>query len=289
MINISDINKRHLSNPEPQEVKLMRDMVTSSFKDLEFLEGPHKYFLHNPDGTQIELPSVSSVIHQFEVEQDWDLIRERKAKKENIDPGDLKRQWREINLTSTNNGTRTHFFLENLVNFWIYGEAGLDPIVKKTQYEEGFMIPYNQKEKAGSSFIEFLLGQDNIYPIMPEARIYMGYNNTYNLRQNFCGTFDILIGKRTDSGLETILVDWKTNNSLISDYSRKVGKMLLPPFQDLYEEPLSMYTLQLSCYQMGLEQLGINVKDRCIIWLKDDGTYEVICVPNVIDRLKLIL
>jgi hypothetical protein len=64
---------------------------------------------------------------------------------------------------------------------------------------------------------------------------------------------------------------------------------MLPPFQDFPDEPLSHYTLQLSCYQMGIQQLGLPVSHRIIIWLKDDGTYELINVPDVTDRLKLIL
>ena len=536
MINISDIQKRLLENPEPKEVSDLRTHITSAFKNLEFVEGPHKYYLHNPDGTTIELPSVSSVIHQFEPPQDWDLIREKTAKRNGVDPEVLRRQWRETNILSTSNGTKTHFFLENLLNLWVYGESGLSQFIKDTQYEEGFIIPYGNKEKAGSDFFQMVLGTPNVYPVMPETKIYTGLTPEYSFKQEYCGTFDLLMAEKDTSGKITpFLMDWKglpldtpiltsngfkkmgdlkiddlvydkegkqckilhiseihenpcyridfldgtsivadqdhrweilmgspvvmttldiekalqefpgvglkvdivkpwdgpniklkkepkeigktcdgnipdeimgasleqrlkvlyglmesygkynpsrdnysvitnncdkvigllesfgisslmreddgkevfyrphfcpfengeypvypkadsrkiikvtkvptvktkcievdsethtylagyelivthnTNKSLTNDYSRKNGKMLLPPFQDMFDEPLSLYTLQLNCYQMGIQQLGYNVGYRMIIWLKDDGTYEIIQVPDVTDRLKLIL
>lgn len=555
MINISDIQRRLLENPEPQAIKDIRSLITGAFKDLEFHEGPHKYYLNKPDGSKIELPSVSGVIKQFEPEQDWDAIRKKKAAKEGIDPEVLKRQWRETNLLSTSNGTKTHFFLENLMNLWIYGESGLDPEVSHYQYEEGFLIPYGAKERAGMKFYEeMVLAKPDVFPIMPEAKIYTGLNPQYSFKQEYCGTFDLLMGKydRTTGQVTPFLMDWKglpldtpilttkgfknmgdlkvgdmifdkkglptkiihisdihhnpcyeikfddgksivadqdhrwvisfltfkpgqksvledevmttlelkeyienyridrrlyrgtprikvtncihtdgkvsgtpylrgtklevtfedslmprpsrqdllrgisdlygvfdsktnrvvlripeehlrevetlieslgilpektkegylcfkswyypfsappetgafkefrgndfrtitdvldvptvptkciqvesstktylagydlivthnTNKTLVNDFARKNHRMMLPPFQDLPDEPLSHYTLQLSCYQMGIQQLGLPVSHRIIIWLKDDGNYELINVPDVTDRLRLIL
>jgi hypothetical protein len=554
MINITDIQRRLLENPEPQAVKDIRSLITGTFKDLEFHEGPHKYYLNKPDGSKIELPSVSGVIKQFEPEQDWDAIRKRKAAKEGIDPEVLKRQWRETNLLSTSNGTKTHFFLENLMNLWIYGESGLDPEVSHYQYEDGFLIPYGAKEKAGMRFYEeMVLAKSDVFPIMPEAKIYTGLNPQYTFNQDYCGTFDLLMGKydKSSGQVTPFLMDWKglpldtpiltttgfknmgslqigdlvfdqngfptkvthvseihynpcyelkfddgksiiadqdhrwvisfltfrpgqksiledeimttlelkeyienyrldtrlyrgtprikiascihttnkssesqylrgtklkvvfedilllreqrqellrgvadhygsfdsktnriilkipeehireietlieslgllpektkegylcfkswyypfsatvdpsfkeyrgsqfrtitkvievptvstkciqvdsptktylashdlivthnTNKTLVNDFSRKNHRMMLPPFQDFPDEPLSHYTLQLSCYQMGIQQLGLPISHRIIIWLKDDGTYELINVPDVTDRLRLIL
>jgi hypothetical protein len=86
-----------------------------------------------------------------------------------------------------------------------------------------------------------------------------------------------------------MIVTHNTNKELIKDYSRKHKKNCLDPFSDLPDEPLSMYTLQLSCYQIPLMDLGIKVIDREIIWLKDDKTYEVIRVPDITQRLREVL
>jgi hypothetical protein len=68
-----------------------------------------------------------------------------------------------------------------------------------------------------------------------------------------------------------------------------MGKFLLPPFADYYEEPLSYYTAQLSCYQIPLEDIGLKVIARRIVWLKDDGNYELIPLNDVTDRLRSVL
>ena len=58
------------------------------------------------------------------------------------------------------------------------------------------------------------------------------------------------------------------------------------PFDDYVDESLSHYILQLSAYQIPLEDLGLKILARRIIWLKPDGTYEQISVPNVTERIR---
>ena len=113
--------------------------------------------------------------------------------------------------------------------------------------------------------------------------------NLTNLKQNYCGTFDILFYYKDpidDENSGLCIFDFKTNKELRKDFSRENGKFLLPPFGDLYEEPLSYYTLQLSCYQLPLEDIGLKVIARRIVWLKDDGSYELIPLQSVTDRLR---
>ena len=62
--------------------------------------------------------------------------------------------------------------------------------------------------------------------------------------------------------------------------------MLLPPFNNYIDQSKSIYTIQLSAYQLGIEQLGYKVSDRKLIWLKDDGTYEKISLDDVTKTLK---
>ena len=65
--------------------------------------------------------------------------------------------------------------------------------------------------------------------------------------------------------------------------------MLLPPFDDFVEQPKSVYSLQLSAYQLPLEDIGLKVIGRRIIWLKDDGNYEKFSTPDLTERLRKIL
>lgn len=287
MIHITDIEERIKRNPEPTEITEMRNKIKDSFKDLEFQEGPHKYYRHMTDGSLIELPSVSHTIEQFVPYVDWDNIRKAKAKKEGIPDEALKRKWKENNLRATNNGTYTHLWGENMFKLWIYGPDALDEDIKKNHFEDGFLIPYGPKQEAISKLFETLLADDSIYPIMPEAKIYTGLIPEYNFAQNYAGTFDLLFAKVQKNGIiNPFLMDYKTNSSLYSDYNRSYGKCMLAPFDDTIDEALGHYTAQLSLYQIGLEQIGIHPTHRIIIHLKDDGTFEKIPVPDVSERLK---
>lgn len=290
MLHIDDIKERLNRNPEPQEVKVIREKITTTFANLEFFEEPHKYILHKEDGNDISLPSVSSIVSKFEQKADWETIRKNKAQKLGISDDVLKRQWRESNLLSTSNGSKTHLFGENCMKLWIWGEDSLDDEISHYQYEDGFLVPYGNKEKAITAFYEDILNNDDIYPIMPEAKIYTWNNDVLNLKDNYCGTFDMLFAKRWEDGIiRPFLLDWKTNQSLSNNFARNTHKMMLPPFDDMVDEALGHYTLQLSLYSMGLEQLGYEMTHRIIVWLKEDGTYEKIPVPDVSDKLKEIL
>lgn len=290
MLHTSDIEKRLALCPEPPEVTEMRESIIEAFKNLEFFEGPHKYLLHKEDGTDIELPSVSSVVHRFEPEVDWDSIRIKKAQKEGIDPDVLKRIWRENNLTSTSNGSIVHLFGESCMYFFQGRFDEIPEEIRHYQLDDGFLIPYGSKEVAVSKFFEDMLNNYNVWPVMPEAKVYSCYNDTLGLQKPYCGTFDMLFAARGKDGvIRPFLADYKTNKDLASDYNRAYQKVMLEPFDYLIDEPLSHYTLQLSLYSMCLEQLGYKMTHRVIIWLKEDGTYDKIPVDDVSNILKGVL
>lgn len=285
MLHINDVEERLKRNPEPIEIKKIRDNITESFSKLKFIEEGHKYYVDNDDGSITELPSVSHICHQFSPHVDWDLICENKAKKMGIPTESLQRQWRENNLKSTNNGSKTHLFGEYLMSF-VQGNFN---IMKELQYqfEDGFVIPYSKKEEAIVKFYEDIMKVDDIYPVMAESRIYTGLNDTLSLKQNYSGTFDMLFAYKNKNGkFDLLIYDFKTNKELENSFNKDKGNMLLPPFNDYVDQALSNYTIQLSCYQLGIEQLGYNVVDRKLIWLKDDGTYEKISLPDVTKTLK---
>lgn len=83
-----------------------------------------------------------------------------------------------------------------------------------------------------------------------------------------------------------LLVTHNTNKELKNDFSRGMGKRFIEPFGELYDEALSSYKLQLSAYQLPLEDIGLKVIGRRIIWLKDDGTYELIPIEDYTSKLR---
>jgi hypothetical protein len=150
----------------------------------------------------------------------------------------------------------------------------------KPQYEKGYLIPYGEKQNASQQYNEDLFNVKDMYPLMVETQVYT---------KVYAGTFDKLIYYKhptDESKSGVIIADYKTNASLTNDYNRKYGNMMLPPFEDFTDEALSHYVCQLSAYQIPLEDIGLKILTRRIIWLKPDGTYEQITVPDVTKRIR---
>ena len=308
MLNIKDINERIQHRPEPPEVTAIRENILNSFSKLEFQEIPHIYYIHNDDGTKIEVPSVSGVTHKFKPPFNTEEVAARYAVTHDMTVEEVLRKWEETNVKATNNGTSTHLFGEAYMHFFM-GNVDRIPDIIKPQYEKGYLIPYSPKQEAILKYYEDLFVQDNIYPVLPEAQVYMGINNEYNDIIQYAGTFDILFAYRNPQGkFQLMLHDLKTNRELTSSFNRHIhevvtnpqdklyekwldkygvnGGMALEPFTDLYDESYSYYILQLSAYSLCLQQLGYEIVDRRLIWLKDDGTYEKIKLPDYTKRLR---
>lgn len=285
MIHIDDIKKRLKHNPEPKEVSEMREHILSSFNGLEFIEDGHIYNLHNSDGTTTpNIPSASAIIKRFEPKEDWDMIAENYAVNHNMDVKVVKRIWKEKNIHSTNNGTSTHLYGEFMQKFITSGEPNFCDVLSP-QYEQGFFIPYSPKQEAIMKYWEAAIKVDEIYPLLPEVKMYMPVGNKYGINEVFCGTADITFAYKYNGEWCILLEDYKTNASLTNDFNRKKQNMMLPPFNNLVNEALSHYMIQQGLYSMMLENLGYNVISRKLVHLKDDGTYEKVKLPYIKEQL----
>ena len=269
---------------EPPEVTEIRNKILSEFNDLVFIEEGHKYYLNGK-----ELPSVSHVTHQFANPFDEIERSKRFAEKNGETPEYWRDQWRYKSLKATTTGTLVHAYGESLG--WLRnGHPELITEENRCKYikEKGWLIPTRGKEEAVLKFYDEL--NPSLHFVLAETKVYTGKNRELtNLKQDYCGTFDILFYYKdptNDDKSGLCIFDFKTNRELTKDYSRETGKMLLPPFNDLYDESLSLYTLQLSCYQIPLEDIGLKVIARRIVWLKDDGEYELIPLQDVTERLR---
>lgn len=269
---------------EPETVTRDRELILNSFSDLIFIEEGHKYYLNGE-----ELPSVSGITHHFKPEFKTKEIAKKYAAKNGNTPEYWESVWKFKNLCSTTSGTLCHEFGETL--FWLNlgrPDKILDSCKPKYNKEHGWLIPTRPKEEAILKFHREQNPQD--WPVLAETKVYNNFNpNAPKMKTSYCGTFDILYYRYFPDCPENsgyVIKDYKTNKELKSDYSRSKKKMCLPPFNDLPDESLSMYILQLSCYQIPLEDLGLKVIGREIIWLKDDATYELISLPDFTQRLR---
>ena len=284
MLTKEKIIKRLSENPEPKECKEMREHILNSFKDLVFYEEGHKYELLREGQKPLILPSVSQITRRFESEFDEISISENYALKHGETPEYWRDMWKYKNLIATTTGTYVHEFGESLA--WIRsGKPENICDCCKTKFNENnwWLIPTREKEKAVIKFWDDI--PDCYHVVLPEAKIY----NLDTTKQQYAGTFDLGIYydcKENPSKSGFLLLDYKTNENLYSEYNTKNHKMLKDGFNDLVECPYSMYILQLNLYQAALENIGIKVIDRRLIWLLPDGTYQLIKIPDIQEKIK---
>lgn len=275
---------------EPEIVRETRRKVLRAFSELEFYEEDHRYVLH---GEEIKT-SASSVAHRFIREPfNEKLQAERYAQKHGGTPEHWIGVWRQNSFRATTLGTKTHAFGESLAYLLAgHPERICTSLLTQYQSEYNYLAPIHPKEEAVEKFLRSM--PSSLHMVLNEAMVHSGMNPNpdRNLRELISGTLDMLYYYDGDGDPEKagfMIFDYKTNAHLTSDYNRKWGKMLLQPFNDMVEEDMSLYIIQLSLYALMLEDIGIPIIDRRIVWLKNDGEFELFSLPDVSDRLRLVL
>jgi hypothetical protein len=102
----------------------------------------------------------------------------------------------------------------------------------------------------------------------------------YSKKYGYAGTADIIL---FDGKKGFVIVDYKTGKDLYKNY---MGQMMLPPFQYMLDNPFNHYQLQLSLYQIPLEECGYFVSERWVIWLKSDSTYQKLPTHDFTSMLR---
>ena len=225
--------------------------ISEPFKDLVFEEKEHKYLVK---GQPIKR-SVSSLIGDFYEHFDSLSVAPFTAKKMGITTEEVLKMWKDINEESKSRGHKVHTFAE------LYQ---LNRSLKPSCPQEEAVV------KFWNDLPEYII------PVAAELRM-------YHFKDLYAGTADvILFNTKTQS---YIIADYKTNRDLYKNYK---GKTMLFPFSHLLDNPLNHYVLQLSFYQILLEQIGVQVKSRVVVWLGLDGNYKLLETEDVTQILKNI-
>lgn len=219
------------------------------FSDIKFIEKSHKYYVRE---TPIK-KSVSGLIGDYKPHVPWESIIKNVALKEHTTPKEIKDRWARNAKEACDKGNSAHDFGEEYMF-----DRSLKP---KTGQQKAIVKFWNDLP----SFI---------VPVVPELKM-------YHFQFMFAGTADIILyNKKTD---KYIIGDYKTNKDLFKQH--KDTRMEIP--FSMGENPFNHYQLQLSYYQILLEQVkGVEVSHRKIIWLQDDGNYKLYDTDNFTDTLR---
>lgn len=276
MMNIDNLCTR--TGNELEEVLRIRHRILTEFQDISFDPGPHEYTLNGRI-----LPSVSTIVHKFRKEENFNIIAKKYAKNNGFTAQYWLDQWKFNNLRAIITGTAVHEYGESCA--WLFNghpELITQENIPKYIPDKGWLIPTRPKEKSILKFWQEL--HPSLHFVLAETQVYSGKSDISATKTQFAGTFDLLMyyeDKQNPQNSGLVIMDYKTNKSLEDDYARTHKKKLLPPFQNYIDENLSIYTLQLSLYSLCLRGLGFDIKGCRIIWLKDDETYELIKVQDL--------
>lgn len=231
------------------KVEKIKSLIENVFNDLEFEEKEHKYKLKKGG----ELTSVSKSIESYKRKFDQDNISKAYAKKHKRRVSDVLAEWQEENDKSIKLGNRVHKYAEDY-----FHNRNKEP---EDFYEENVIKFFNSLP-------------DHMIPICSEVRI-------YDKSLGFAGTVDLLLYDTEKDGI--VVGDYKTNKNIYKNFA---GQKMESPFNYLLDSPFNGYQLQLSMYQIPLENIGLKVIGRNVIWFKSDNTYEVIPTDDYTPHLR---
>lgn len=256
-----------------------RKLLEEKFGDIDFIEENHQYFIDKKEYTP-----VSHIIKKYEQPFDEDAKSRAYAEKVGLTQEEVLRNWKLINLKSTISGSRTHEFGESYTNV-MAGHPELICEVNKKQWVEeyGVLLPTYPKEEAIVKFYTEMNFDPSKRLHVVGAEFKLSTKYMKDVKQ-VCGTADILFYEENlifpeDSGF--VIGDWKTNRELEKEYTVKNDIRMKYPMDGFKDTALSHYTLQFNLYQKMFESVGINIIDRRLIWLKEDGSYEVRYIPEL--------
>lgn len=227
-----------------------KEKIFEFFKDLEFDEPSHVY---SWKGSKVSV-SVSGLIKKFEKPVDFIAISEKVAAKEGTTAEAVRKRWEHKKNKACRKGTEVHLFGE------------LYPFNQKN------MTPTNGYEEAIVKFWQGL--PDFIVPVMMELQM-------YHKDFGYAGTADIILYDKRNNTF--IIADYKTNEDLFKNFR---GKTLKAPFDHLLHNSYNKYQLQLSFYQILFEQMGLQVSQRRLVWLRPSGEFTMYSCKDYTKELK---
>lgn len=216
------------------------------FRDPNFVfnEEAHSYSYLNPNtGKPIQtFQSVTNFLSQFKKPFDSDFIAGLVAKKRATSKRVILAEWKEISDTALILGTNVHKWIEDYYN-------GLNPVLPTDEREldrvQKFLSLYDKK-------------LHKFTPVHQEFRV-------FSRKWGIAGTLDALFKLNENR----YVGDWKTNKKFTTDDDTEGRRQkLLYPFEDMWDNSLNGYSIQLSLYRLMLqEESGYETQGGFLVWI----------------------
>lgn len=242
------------------------------FDKFKFFEEDHHY---ECNGKKVGI-SVTRLIEEYSNPFDQQAIAEKVALRDNKSVSEVLEEWEYKNKFACEKGHFGHEFAQNLWSGIIYQEnikSGLEAV----------KIPLNKiKQQAINFYNDF---KDKFTHIQDEQLV---GSEEYNI----CSAVDHLF---LDKDGNVWLIDYKTN-SILKGYNddeknRRYTKKMLIPLQNIKNDSLNHYYLQLSIYKYLIEKYtNIKIYKTMIVYMSENiENYELIETPYLMKEVELIL
>ena len=242
----------------------------TSFNDVTFHDEPHKYYVDN-----MELISVTTIIHQYQEEFNLEYWSKYKSNEYGISQREVLRAWNFINKKGTIKGSAIHDYTEHLFQNKIFSypkqlildEFGFDPVLPE----------YIITKKHVYKFYNDV--HNKLIPIRMEMVI-------YDRESLIGGMVDMLF--YNIKAKEFQIWDWKSNKTFDKEMK---SRHLLNELYMLEDSDLEIYSLQLSMYKYIIEKnTGIKLGKSYLVWFShNNDNYEIIETKNREYYAKIIM
>ena len=245
--------------------------LKEAFGHIGYVDKPHKYYDLN---TRKQLISVTTLIKKYQPKFNEDYWAEYKAKEYGITKKEVKKYWERLRNLGTGKGSIVHDHLEN--RWWgkVF-ELNYDKYIPPLATVD-FINFDKRQEKLINMANSYVKDHSNIVPIRTE--LIVG-------NKEIAGQIDFF-GYNLDTQ-SYLLVDFKTDKEIKHTNKFQTFKI---PLKHLEDCNINKYSLQLSMYEVLLNQIIPNIEEKYIVWFNaDNDTYKKINIKNLKDEASLLL
>lgn len=243
-----------------------------TFDKFKFFKEDHHY---ECNGKKISI-SVTRLIENYSNPFDQQAIAEKVALRDNKDVTQVLQEWEYKNKFACDKGSTCHEYAQSIWNGEEYNELLFDGSIE-------YLTAVNKIQSQAMNFWKDF--KDKFTHIQDEQLV---GSEEYDI----CSAVDhLFLGKDGN----VWLIDYKTN-SVLKGYNddeknRRYTKKMLIPLQNIKDDSLNHYYLQLSIYKYLIEKYtNIKIYKTMIVYMSENiKNYELIETPYLENETKEIL
>lgn len=242
------------------------------FDKFKFFEEDHHY---ECNGKRVGI-SVTRLIEEYSNPFDQQAIAEKVALRDNKSVSEVLEEWEYKNKFACEKGSTCHEYAQSIWSGEEYNELLFDGSIE-------YLTAVNKIQAQAMNFWKDF--KDKFIHIQDEQLV---GSKEYDI----CSAIDHLF---LDKDGNVWLIDYKTN-SVLKGYNddeknRRYTKKMLIPLQNIKDDALHHYYLQLSIYKYLIEKYtNIKIYKTMIVYMSENiEKYELIETPYLMKEVELIL